>query len=601
PHPQMPEPQVSQGTQPPHVAGQLGVLCLNVNSLVRHRDALLDLAVEQHADILMVQETGCTSTQWPAMCKYFHHRRWQLVGVPAATVPGGGRGGVAIIVRDPLSVTTLDSFAGKHGQCISVAVHGQALPLMVSCCYRRPGPDLELLEPLARHVQAFGQRPWLVGGDFNLSPSLGPLPDLLKSFGGRVPDLTATWCDTAVSAQEWDAEATLAAPGSSDDRGVQSPEAPTSQESCTLAGATEFVRFGMLGFLSLWGLLTTVLTLSSTLSTLVNGTLSVLSSLLRLFVRSLSMSSWLLKARAVGPKVRFSDVASRLDPQCLGQLQYGGLKGHDCEWVTFGGLVDPRPIDNAPALLQGDVWAFYALALCKRFTLTIALLCIGLPAAAEGEVLGTTQGAGHRTRSRTQKLLGKWSWSALPHGATNGTEAQNWLRSVRIDADLARNQQLVITPRLVQALHVGVQRHDGFAVGVAIGGFQTPAVDFDSENIRADCPFCHQSTVPSLQHVCWACPCFADLRKCSAPRSLLVARLGWDQQGIDHAVLSQLGSIRKRVLNLTKAEWKETSLRTGAPAPLDTSEAFRRLVMSKPKLDKVLVEPYPTEAAAMPG
>ena len=25
-------------------------------------------------------------------------------------------------------------------------------------------------------------------------------------------------------------------------------------------------------------------------------------------------------------------------------------------------------------------------------------------------------------RSRTQKLLGKWSWSALPHGATNGTE-----------------------------------------------------------------------------------------------------------------------------------------------------------------------------------
>ena len=104
----------------------------------------------------------------------------------AATVPGGGRGGVAIIVRDPLSVTTLDSFTGKHGQCISVAVHGQALPLMVSCCYRRPGPDLEVLEPLAKHVQAFWQRLWLVGGDFNLNPSLGPLSDLLKSFGGRV-------------------------------------------------------------------------------------------------------------------------------------------------------------------------------------------------------------------------------------------------------------------------------------------------------------------------------------------------------------------------------------------------------------------------------
>ena len=134
---------------------------------------------------------------------------------------------------------------------------------------------------------------------------------------------------------------------------------------------------------------------------------------------------------AVGPviytawsKVRFSDVASRLDPQCLGQLQYGGLRGHDREsllvalqneastashayavtldfakafdctdwrtalslleragacpnvpralggmwrdhrrWVTFGGLVDPRPIDNAPALLQGDVWAPLAMSL----------------------------------------------------------------------------------------------------------------------------------------------------------------------------------------------------------------------------------------------
>ena len=66
------------------------------------------------------------------------------------------------------------------------------------------------------------------------------------------------------------------------------------------------------------------------------------------------------------------------------------------------------------------------------------------------------------------------------------------------------------------------------------------------------CPFCHQTAVPSLQHVCWTCPRFADLRRCLAPRSVLVARLGWDQQGIDHAVLSQLGCIRKRVLNLLR-------------------------------------------------
>ncbi|OLQ02442.1 hypothetical protein AK812_SmicGene14707 [Symbiodinium microadriaticum] len=154
--PQMRQPQAMQGTQSPQnvSAGRLSGMCLNINSLVRHRDALLDLAAEQHADILMVQKTGCTTTQWPAMCKYFHHRRWQLVGVPAATVPGGGRGGVAIIVRDPLSVTTLDSYAGKQGQRASVAVHG------------------------ADSV-----------------------------------DLTSTWQETAVSFQKLDAEATLTAAG----------------------------------------------------------------------------------------------------------------------------------------------------------------------------------------------------------------------------------------------------------------------------------------------------------------------------------------------------------------------------------------------------
>ena len=80
---------------------------------------------------------------------------------------------------------------------------------------------------------------------------------------------------------------------------------------------------------------------------------------------------------AVGPvvyrawsKVRFSDVASRLDPQCLGQLQYGGLKGHDCESLLVALQNEANAASHAYAVTLDFAKAFdctdWRTALCQR-------------------------------------------------------------------------------------------------------------------------------------------------------------------------------------------------------------------------------------------
>ena len=135
-------------------------------------------------------------------------------------------------------------------------------------------------------------------------------------------------------------------------------------------------------------------------------------------------------------------------------------------------------------------------------------------------------------------------------------QVSRWLQTDRIDARLAREQRLRVTPQLVQALHEGVRRHDGFAVGVATGGFKSPAVEFQTNLIAQECPFCGRQCVLGLQHVLWHCPRFDDLRCCPRPASELAARLGWDQRGIHREALAQMGRVRKRVLSLTKADWR---------------------------------------------
>ena len=53
-----------------------------------------------------------------------------------------------------------------------------------------------------------------------------------------------------------------------------------------------------------------------------------------------------------------------------------------------------------------------------------------------------------------------------------------------------------VTSQLIQDLHVGIQGHDGFALGVATGGFKSPAIDVKTKLMTYECRFCEESVVP---------------------------------------------------------------------------------------------------------
>ena len=121
----------------------------------------------------------------------------------------------------------------------------------------------------------------------------------------------------------------------------------------------------------------------------------------------------------------------------------------------------------------------------------------------------------------------------------------NWLGTDKVDAGINRAQRLQITPQLAQALLVGAQKHDGYALGVATGALKPLAIDFGTKFLFRKCPLRQESTIPSLPHVLSECQRSSDLRCCRVPASQLAARLGWDKEGVHHEVLAQLGRIRK--------------------------------------------------------
>ena len=81
-----------------------------------------------------------------------------------------------------------------------------------------------------------------------------------------------------------------------------------------------------------------------------------------------------------------------------------------------------------------------------------------------------------------------------------------WRSSNPIDANVARNANLTISPWLVRTLHEAAQERSACEVGVMTGGFTSPAVDFSNRgSIIQRCTFCQDEVVPSLDHVFWSC------------------------------------------------------------------------------------------------
>ncbi|CAE7248115.1 kdelr1 [Symbiodinium sp. CCMP2592] len=119
---------------------------------------------------------------------------------------------------------------------------------------------------------------------------------------------------------------------------------------------------------------------------------------------------------------------------------------------------------------------------------------------------------------------------------------RSWLQSDRIDAEVARADDLVITRHLVARLHKLAMKLPGHAVACMAGRCSTDARWTPSGAIRDRCELCGKAETPSALR--WR-TCEASLE----PASALGGRLGWCARalgrGRDEAVLLQMGSIRE--------------------------------------------------------
>ena len=107
-------------------------MSFNINSLVKHRNELLSRAQEHGADIVLVQETGTTVQQLPGMSSFFKRQGWQMVASSAKSLPQGGKGGIAILAREPLALSPAKEVILDSGQLLFCNLHGASIPLLIA-------------------------------------------------------------------------------------------------------------------------------------------------------------------------------------------------------------------------------------------------------------------------------------------------------------------------------------------------------------------------------------------------------------------------------------------------------------------------------------
>ena len=98
------------------------------------------------------------------------------------------------MAKEPLALAKVQQCTLAQGKVLGATRHGASVPLSVFTAYKPPGPSLEILPVFTEYVRHLGDKPWCLGGDFNLNPRTGALPDAL--FGH-------VWTGSAGGRYEW--------------------------------------------------------------------------------------------------------------------------------------------------------------------------------------------------------------------------------------------------------------------------------------------------------------------------------------------------------------------------------------------------------------
>ena len=99
-------------------------------------------------------------------------------------------------------------------------------------------------------------------------------------------------------------------------------------------------------------------------------------------------------------------------------------------------------------------------------------------------------------------------------------------------------------PTLIDSLRQSAKQLSAWELGVICGGFHSDMQVHPSCR-PSRCPYCHQDEFPGTMHILWSCPCWAHLRVCAQPQNPFLARMGWDQNGINQKLIQQFGAIRR--------------------------------------------------------
>lgn len=136
-------------------------------------------------------------------------------------------------------------------------------------------------------------------------------------------------------------------------------------------------------------------------------------------------------------------------------------------------------------------------------------------------------------QQKSEHLLRQW-WRRA--------KLQTWLDAPRNDSVIARNAGLQIT---VCALHRAARQFTGDEAAVASGGLHCDAHFISGRAPARDfCHDCQSSHAPSTNHIFLFCDTFKNLRNIPPPASPVLARLGWDERGVNSAVISQMATVR---------------------------------------------------------
>lgn len=79
---------------------------------------MTQVAKKQKIQIVFLQETGITTAGIPAATNLCSRFNWQSVWIPAKSTCEGGRGGLGILVREPLALTQVRAQVDSWGQLL---------------------------------------------------------------------------------------------------------------------------------------------------------------------------------------------------------------------------------------------------------------------------------------------------------------------------------------------------------------------------------------------------------------------------------------------------------------------------------------------------